>query len=446
MGRRLLLSALLAVSLPAAAWSQPVPPALFVRGDALADGTVDLTDAVTVLEHLFLSGAEPACLASADGNDDGSVDISDPVGILAHLYLGTGPLPAPFPACGSNHPGGLACASYPPCEFESLVAVYGTLSTIAGQGAQENDAPVNEWDPADEGGPATEAELSAPHMAMADGAGNVYIADKDAHSIRKVTPEGNIFTVAGTGTAGDDGDEPGPGTERMLSSPNGLWARADGTVYILDMGNDKVRRLAPSGELTTLFDAGSIVAGRGLWVRDDEGLAYFASLTEVKKWTPSGGVEVVAVDGVFNELANLTVDPWGELVVTDRTQGRVYRIHESGTMAHIAGSDTSVGGGDGKPALSTLLNGVRGVWFLPNGGYFLATHAGSQVWYVDTRGIIHLFLNGRQGSHSGDGDHFRTPGFKVSEVRAVTVDAAGNVLVTEHDAGYVRKVARVNGS
>jgi hypothetical protein len=447
MTRRLLLSALLAVSPLAAARSQPAIPALFVRGDALTDGTVDLTDAVWVLEYLFFGGNVPTCLASADANDDGMVDISDAVGILAHAYLGAGPLPAPFPACGPGRAGGLGCAAYPRCEFESLVAAYGTLSTVAGLGAAAGDG-ANEWSAAYEGGPAAAAELSNPHMAMADGAGNIYIADKEANAIRKVTPGGTIHTVAGTGIAGDDGDEPGPGTERRLTGPNGLWVRSDGTVYILDTGNGKVRRLAPSGEMTTLFDAVTISLGRGIWVRDDEGLAYVASRDHIKKWTPSGGVEIIDCDGAFSgsrDLGNLVVAPGGDLVVTERAQGSVFRVHADGSLTLIAGSDTSAGGGDGKPALSTLLNGVRGVWFLPNGGYFLATHAGSQVWYVDTWGIIHLFLDGAPGAHAGDGEHFRTPGDKVSAVRAVTVDRAGNVLITENDRGYVRKVARVTG-
>ena len=84
--------------------------------------------------------------------------------------------------------------------------------------------------------------------------------DKDAHAIRKVTLDGVIVTVAGTNQAGDDGDTPGPGTERRLSSPNGLWVRDDGTLYILDLGNSKIRRLGTDGVLTTLVsDSDGIV-------------------------------------------------------------------------------------------------------------------------------------------------------------------------------------------
>jgi len=115
------------------------------------------------------------------------------------------------------------------------------------------------------------------HFAIADANGNVYIADKDSHSILKVSPDGRIHTFAGTDIAGFNGDGPAPATTLQLDSPNGEWVRPDGTVYILDTGNNKIRRVSPDGTMTTLFSVKSgIVTGRGLWVRDDETLSYYS--------------------------------------------------------------------------------------------------------------------------------------------------------------------------
>jgi len=85
---------------------------------------------------------------------------------------------------------------------------------------------------------------------------------------------------------------------------------------------------------------------------------------------------------------------------------------------------------------------VRGVWFLPTGAFFLCTHQGSQVWYVDTQGFIHLFLHGTPTDvHAGDGTWFWNPTEpRLSECRAITADRNGNLLITEHDSGYIRKV------
>ena len=274
---------------------------------------------------------------------------------------------------------------------------------------------------------------------MADDAGNIYIVDKNAHAVRKVTPDGTIHTVAGNNTPGNDGDTPGPATQRRLRDPNGLWVRRDGTFYILDKLNFKIRRVGTNGMMTTLFTVSTNISlERGLWVSNDESLAYGAAFTNVIKWTPANGVSVFARG--FNELGNIVVDPGGKLVVTDRGAHRVYRLSNTGVKTAIAGNGNKTGGGDGQLALSTGLTEVRGVWFLPTGGYFLATHLGSQIWYVDTAGYIHRFVDGKPGAHAGDGGNYNTPGNKISELRSVTLDRDGNMLITENDYGFVRKI------
>ena len=329
-----------------------------------------------------------------------------------------------------------------PGGFTNLVNAYGVIRTIAGLGEFGTDL-VNYWDPSYEGGPATNANLSRPHMAMADPAGNVYIADKNSHSILKVTTDGTIHTVAGNHTGGYNGDGPDLGTNLRLNFPNGLWVRNDGTVYILDTDNGRVRRLATNGVMTTLFTVGGtngISVGRGLWVKDDESLVYFCAGTKLKKWTPGSGVKNINTS--FVDLGNLIVDPQGQLVVTDRGANFVYRVNATtGALTVIAGDGSTSNGGDGFPALNTGLYGVRGVWFLPNGGYLLATHEGSRIWYVDTAGIIHLFVDGAPYWHTGDGDWFHSPGYKVSEPRSVTLDPQGNILIVENDTGYVRMIS-----
>src|SRR5713226_6583820 len=141
--------------------------------------------------------------------------------------------------------------------FTKLTESYGLLSTVAGSGGTLF-SPSDNWQPAFEGGPATNAELSHPHIAMAARAGNIYIADKEAHAIRKVTPDGNIFTVAGTGVAGrGDPYSPAPATEIALNNPNGLWVQADGTLYILYRDNGLIRKVDTNGIISSLVDHGA---------------------------------------------------------------------------------------------------------------------------------------------------------------------------------------------
>jgi sugar lactone lactonase YvrE len=322
--------------------------------------------------------------------------------------------------------------------FTNLTLAYGKLTTIAGAGGLQN---FNNWRPEFEGAPATEVFLSGPHIAMADRAGEIYIADKDSHGIRKIRLDGTIVTAAGVNAPGNGPDTSTAGTSCALRDPNGLWVRPDGTVFILDTGNGKVRRLDTNGTIRTLFNApGGILVGRGLWVSDDETLAYLCSLNTVKRWTAGGAVTDFATG--FRQLGNLVMDPSGSVVVTDRGAHAVYRLDAQGNRTVIAGNGTTFGGDDGEPATSTALNEVRAVWFLPTGAFFVGTHEGSQVWYIDTAGYIHLFLNGFSNDmRAGDGTWFYNPVEpRISEVRAVTMDHQGNVLITENDIGFIRKI------
>ena len=290
-------------------------------------------------------------------------------------------------------------------EFATILKGFGVLNTIAGNGAQDGN---NDWDPSMEGGPAVDADLSRPHMAMADRHGNIFISDKESHAIRMVTTNGTIHTVAGTSSPGFTD---GVATNAQLSNPNGHFTFPDGTTYILDLDNSAIRKLSTNGMLTTVYtDADTISLGRGIWVTPDESTIFYASGTRVMKLAPPGGATVYASG--FAGLAQIAVDPCdGNLVVADRQAHLVYKVFTNGTYTAIAGNGTTFGGGDGQPALSTGLFEVRAIAFEPNGGYFVGTHDGSQVWYVDNSGIIHLVLDGAKPSstHGGDGEPVRTP-------------------------------------
>jgi hypothetical protein len=329
-----------------------------------------------------------------------------------------------------------------PQGFTNLVNCYGVIETIAGNGVGGTDG-TNYWQLRYEGGFATNAALSRPHFAMADAAGNVFIVDKDSHSVLKVSRDGRIHTVAGTHVAGDGGTSAAPGTNTPLSFPNGLFVRADGTVYVLDTGNGKVRRLDTNGMMTTLFTVSSgITGGRGLWVNADESLTYFCSGTDLRKREPGS---ITTLNNNFKELGNIALAPDGNILATDRLDNKVFLVdatggHQGG-RTRLFGDGTTNAVDSGTLASTNGLYEVRGVWPVPNGGYLLATHAGSQVLYVDPAGIVYVFVAGRAGgAHSGDGAWFNSPGFKVSEVRSVTMDHDGNILIVENDFGYVRRI------
>jgi len=352
--------------------------------------------------------------------------------------------------CGSRDPGptmpGTDAAD--DRQWQAVKAHYGLMLAVAGAGA--TDSRTNEWQVSFEGGPAIAAELSRPHFAMADGAGNVYIADKEAHAIRKVGSDGKITTVAGTGAPDPVDDTAGPATSRAIGDPNGLFVRADGTLYILDLDHGRIRKVATDGTMTTLVTVPTgISIGRGLWVDGADGAerVFFASNTVVKRWTAATGVTVWATG--FVSLGNLAMDGAGHLLVSDRGGNRIWRVSEgvdgATSKVPVAG-DGNVGMGvEGAPALGTPLEGVRAVWPAhpdDGGGFFAGTHEGCQLWFIDAGGVARLFLDGKKDAHAGVGDAFDTPGKKVSEMRSVSLDAAGNVYIVDDDRGYVRVVER----
>jgi streptogramin lyase len=331
--------------------------------------------------------------------------------------------------------------------FTNLVESYNLLSTVAGAGSSTQPRVIK-WKSSFEGGAATDAQLSFPHIAMADRAGNIYIADKEAHAIRKVTPDGRIFTVAGINVAGTGTTNPAAATTVALGNPNGIWVREDGTFYILDKDNGYIRKVDTDGTATVLVDNGGLISqGRGLWVSPDESVVFYANSYELRCWDTTNGLTVFATG--FSRLANIAVDPNGVLYATDQARNVVYQFASDGSYVTVAGNGTLTGGGDGSLAIDTGLDGVRAIWFLPTGGYLLGTDPigtdpECQLWYVDLDGYIHLLVNGSAAStsHSGDGSWFydNLSALKISRVKQVTMDYDGNILITENDAGYVRKI------
>jgi hypothetical protein len=323
-------------------------------------------------------------------------------------------------------------------DYDVITASYGAPELIAGLGQQED---VNGWLPSMEGTNALHVELSNTHMTMADAAGNLYFADKESHAILKMTPDGNVHTLVGTHVAGNGGDAPQPGTSVALSNPNGLYVLPEGTVYILDRDNDKIRRMGTNGVVATVVtDPVPILLGRGLWVSPDETLLYYTAYHTtgdagvVRKWTPGGGLTTYASG--FVQPGNIDVDPTdGNLVVTDRGAHRVYRVFSDGSRAVIAGDGTTQNHGDGGPATDAGLDEVRGIAFLPHGGYFLATQGDGDIWYVEPNGIAYEFIQ-------GSGSSTPLPHDGICEPRGISIAPWGDLIITENDYAVVRVVRR----
>jgi hypothetical protein len=335
-------------------------------------------------------------------------------------------------------------------EFLEIRARYGQINTVAGNGANDN---CNDWQAFYEGGNATSADLSVPHMAVADLEGNIFIADKESHSIKKVSLDGKIHTMAGNGLRGTSGPS-GTALALALREPNGIYMMPNGTFYFLETDDNcvtevpiaggTIRKVTPDGMMTTVITDAALFGGRALWVSPDESTIIYGSGTELRKWTAAGGITVFSSGYSF--LGNIGEAPDGTFLVTDRSAHRVYRINADGSgKVSIAGTGGTTGGFSGQLATSVALFEVRGVAVLENGGYFVCTHKGGQVWYIDTNGYAWLFIHGddKKSTHAGDGLPPSSTLKSISEPRAIALAPNGDILITENDKGFIRRVTNI---
>ncbi|MGH9022667.1 MAG: hypothetical protein ACRDV9_06155, partial [Acidimicrobiia bacterium] len=187
-----------------------------------------------------------------------SPSLAAPIGVIATI-AGTG-------SRGSSGDGGLATTARlsAPRTMDSdaagniyvadtenhkirKIAASGVITTLAGTGTAGFSG---------DGGPAISARLNNPHGVAVDGAGNVYVADAPNHRIRRIDTAGLITTIAGTGTAGYSGDNR-PATSARLAYPKGVEVAPDGSLYIGDANNHRIRRIGPTGNITTVAGTGT---------------------------------------------------------------------------------------------------------------------------------------------------------------------------------------------
>ncbi len=222
------------------------------------------------------------------------------------------------------------------------IATDGTIDTFAGIGVAGYSG---------DGGPATEARLNHPMSVAVDSAGNVYVADSENHSIRRIGLGGTIETVAGTGVAGDGGDG-GPATAARLNFPFGVAVDANGQVYVADTVNHRVRRIGTDGTIETV--AGTGEAGYA----GDDGEATAAQL---------------------DQPAGLAVDAAGNVYVADWGNHRVRWLGTGGTIGTFAGTGDSGFGGDGGPAAEARLFNPSSVTVDPAGQVYIADAGNHRV-------------------------------------------------------------------
>ena len=260
--------------------------------------------------------------------------------------------------------------------------------------------------------PALSAPIDKPDCAATDAAGNVYVCDLGNQIVVKIAIDGTATVVAGNGIrAGGYSGDGGPATSASLNRPIGVVVDRTGNLYIADFNNGRIRKVSPQGIITT-------VAGNGkCCYSGDGGPATAAALNR-----PSS----VALDGV------------GNLYFSDYSGNRVRKVTPGGVITTVAGNGQEGFSGDGGPATSAMLGGPSDMTLDAAGNLYIAEINRNGIRKVNLEGIISTVAGNHVSGFSGDGGPATSASITAPE--GIAVDGGGNLFIADFSNNRIRKV------
>ncbi|HEX7833813.1 MAG TPA: hypothetical protein VF787_29440 [Thermoanaerobaculia bacterium] len=252
--------------------------------------------------------------------------------------------------------------------------------------------------PGDFDGSGQAARFAYPVSIASDAAGNIYVGDSTLHLVRKITPAGEVTTLAGLAFAFGADDARGASARFSQFSPRHLAATADGTVYVSEWGESSaIRRISPDGVVTTLYrdppyawnpDALAVDAAGNVWVSGDNAIwkitpAGFRTLVAGQPHS-SGYVDGNGTDARIGEVYGLAFNPVGDLLFTDKFSQKLRKLAKNGAVTTIA----------------TMSGYPNGVAVDPAGNAYVATHDG-RVYKVTPAGSVMTFSGSSEGYADG---------------------------------------------
>ena len=323
-----------------------------------------------------------------------------------------------------------------------------TVSTFAGSSSGFAD------------GVGVDALFDNPHGVAVDSNNNIYVADYDNNKIRKITPEGVVSTFAGSG---DEGSADGVGVAASFDSPRGIVIDSDNNFYIADTGNDKIRKITPDGNVTTFAGSGWYDSTDGVGTAaafktpseiaiDSDNNLYVADTFnhKIRKITSDGNVTTFAgsgtanfADGVgaaaqFSQPFGVVVDSKDNIYVADKWNNKIRKITPDGNVSTFAGS--------GNQSLDDGV-GAAASFYRPGG---MAIDSNDNIYVADTwnNSIRKITPDANVTTLAGIGndaygflDGFGTKALFANPT-GITIDTDNNIYVADYGNHKIRKITQ----
>lgn len=265
-----------------------------------------------------------------------------------------------------------------------------------------------------DGGLAIDAQVNTPNGIAVNDEGEVYIADRLNHRIRKIGTDGIITTVAGTGVWGFSGDG-GPAIQAQIYEPDHIALSPDGGFYFSDSDNCRIRKVDPEGIISTV--AGTIPEGK------------------LCRYLVSSGDEGPAIDAILPLPKGLALDKDGSLYIA--SYSKVRKVTPDGIIHKVAGGRSGFAG-DGGPATEAKLRGIGGIALAEDGSLYIADYGNSRIRRVDPKGIITTVAGIGPYGYSGDGG--LAVNAQLDNPKDIALSKDGSIYIADSDTHHIRRI------